>query len=80
MVMAFSTNELLASSVVDANEDDVVVEMSCWWMCRRVESDVGTKPCVAVPRTEAMAIELAEKSFMVTDDSNMELQIGRAHV
>lgn len=45
IVMAFLTNELsLTSSVVDANEDEVVVEMSCWWMCRRVDNDVGAKP------------------------------------
>jgi len=74
MVMAFSTNELLASSVAVDAKDDMVVEMSFWWMCRREESDVGTKPCVAVPRMEAIAMELAEKSCMVTDDTKMELR------
>jgi len=70
MVMAFSTKDGMgaADSSVDAARD---VEMSCCGRARvfgpEDENDDGTKPYVAVPRVDAVSMELMEKSFMVSD-------------
>ena len=67
IVIAFSTNGLGASDA--ASDVEMLTCCCCVNLCWVEVGDDGTKPYVAVPRMEAMAIELAEKSFMVEDQS-----------